>query len=119
MIVQVIDGVAAALGMLLVAYLGYVMFYFGKIIAGDRSIGRRAENVTPKWKAALVAGIVAAVLGALAATPHAERTSGDYLFDPGEVIEVSEVKMPTRQFCQGFVFSLVAMLVGIVRSERD
>ena len=110
---EALQGAFGGLAYLLVAVFGYGLFYLGRRLARDSDGTSSPLKRPPKWRSVLVAAAVAAVLE-VAATPHAEREGGDYLSDPGEVVDVTEVRTQPNGSSSGSFFSWGAMLVGIL-----
>lgn len=121
MIDQIIAGVGRGLLGLLILYAGYCMFYVGKKLVNKSGSESSPPRRMSKWKALLVAAIVTAVLGLIAAVPNAGGGSF-YLLDEPEPYEyedavATDTKSPTKRFFMVFVFCCGAMWAGVARSD--
>lgn len=114
---QVFAGCMSGLVGLLLLYVGYCMVYVGNMLVA----GPGEEAGMPKWKAAIVAAIVAAVLG-LIASQGSDRIGSFYLLDEPERSDfdstTTNARPPAESFSRVFVFCCGAMWVGIARSDK-
>ena len=109
MLVDTLHGVGSALAGL---FFSAVAWGFAKL---GRELACKYRKVGDRWslpKAYASATIIAATLGALMATPRAERDDSDYMFG-GDVTGYVNVLNPAKRFSETFVFLAGAMAYGI------
>ena len=122
---QILEGLLQGLGQLIIAGLEFAFYKLGELLVEKRShesnsrIGQKIGM--PKWKAAIVAVVIALLFGALASRDQEVRDGlGDQIFDHGEIVEVIENHRPYASFMHVFVFTAGAMWLGVVKAPaRD
>jgi len=73
----------------------------------------------PFAKCVIEGFVIAAVIGAIASGPAVIRDGGDYLYDPGEIVEVVENKSPVSSFGSAFVFVSICWIFGAARNDVE
>ena len=110
MIYQAIEGAFSGVAGLLLLCVGYALFYVGRRLVSCWNDETASSGGMPKWKAAIVAAGVAAVLGAALATQDLGGSAQFYLLDqpePGQDIIAAETRSPTERFFKTFVLKTI------------
>ncbi|MFN0136075.1 MAG: hypothetical protein ACKVS9_08160 [Phycisphaerae bacterium] len=107
-----LDGAAKAAIGLIIVWLGYIFVRFGEIIGRDDSSG----NKRPLPTAVTYALIFAAIIASVASSNHDVHEGGAGI-DPGVVLYSEGNEHKVKSGFESFVFTFVAMCIGIRRAR--
>tara|TARA_E500000318_G_scaffold54309_2_gene50605 strand:- start:32276 stop:32638 length:363 start_codon:yes stop_codon:yes gene_type:complete len=116
---QVSEGLGYGFWLCFIAGAGRVFYWLGAHRYDERPYAKskRGENIN-KLKAICEGLAVAAVLGLIASRDYVQRDGGDYLYDPGEIVDVVEEEEPYKSFASIFMFAGLCWTVGVMMSKE-
>ena len=115
---QISEGLGYGLWLCFIAGVGRVFYWLGQHRYEERPYAKskRQENIN-KLKTVIEGIVVAAVLGLIASRDYVQREGGDYIYNPGEIVDVIEEEEPYKSFSSTFMFAGLCWTLGALLSK--